>query len=339
MKQLPVLLLTVAGLLVGIASCTFVSRGGSKSSTWHEKQTVKNSQTTSETFEEPAGIAGLVVSDTFLLPHIPETLVDPFERAAYLVMHYWDRFDFTNRKLIDRPEITEQAFVNYIDILKHVPKEKADESLAYTLGKASADTAMYTHFGAMFEKYLYDFNSPFRNEEMYLPVIEQLEKSPLIPEGRKSSLRFQKEMAQKNRVGSRAANFSYTLPSGKSYELHRLTSEYILLIFSNPGCNTCETVIERLTRSDEVNRALSLNNPGRTMLTILTVYPDEDLDEWLAYLPKMPANWVHGYDKGMKISREKLYDIRAIPTIFLLAKDKKVILKEVSVDAVEHYFR
>jgi hypothetical protein len=88
-----------------------------------------------------------------------------------------------------------------------------------------------------------------------------------------------------------------------------------------------------------VNRALSLNNPGRTMLTILTVYPDEDLDEWLAHLPKMPANWVHGYDKGMKISREKLYDIRAIPTIFLLDKDKKVILKDVSVDAVELYFR
>lgn len=112
-------------------------------------------------------------------------------------MHYWDRFDFTNRGLIDRPDITEQAFVNYIDVLHHVPMEKADESLVYTLEKASADTAMYIHFGAMFEKYLYDFNSPFRNEEMYLPVIEQLEKSPLIPEERKSSLRFQKEMARK----------------------------------------------------------------------------------------------------------------------------------------------
>jgi hypothetical protein len=335
------LLLTVAVLLAGIVSCSFVSRGGSKSSLRSKDEAAENplAATAFDTFEEPAVATGLVVPDTFLLPHIPETLVDPFERAAYLVMHYWDRFDFTNRGLIDRPDITEQAFVNYIDVLHHVPMEKADESLVYTLEKASADTAMYIHFGAMFEKYLYDFNSPFRNEEMYLPVIEQLEKSPLIPEERKSSLRFQKEMAQKNRVGTRAANFSYTLPSGKSHELHKLTSEYTLLIFSNPGCNTCEAVIERLTRSNEVNRALSLNNPGRTMLTILTVYPDEDLDEWLAHLPKMPANWVHGYDKGMKISREKLYDIRAIPTIFLLDKDKKVILKDVSVDAVELYFR
>lgn len=343
MKQIPVLLLTIVGLIPAIVSCSFVNRSSSglKSNPRSKEQTAENSpvKAASGTFEESVDMTGLVVPDTFLLPHIPETLVDPFERAAYLVMHYWDRFDFTNRGLIDRPEITEQAFVNYIDVLNHVSKEKADESLVYTLGKASADTAMYAHFGAMFEKYLYDFNSPFRNEELYLPVIKQLEKSPLIPEGRKSSLRFQKEMAQKNRVGTRAANFSYTLASGKSHELYKLTSEYTLLIFSNPGCSTCEAVIERLTRSNEVNRALSLNNPGRTMLTILTVYPDEDLDEWLTYLPKMPATWVHGYDKGMKISREKLYDIRAIPTIFLLDKDKKVVLKDVSVDGVEHYFR
>ena len=75
------------------------------------------------------------------------------------------------------------------------------------------------------------------------------------------------------------------------------------------------------------------------MLTILTVYPDEDLDEWLAYLPNMPATWVHGYDKGMRVSREKLYDIRAIPTIYLLDRDKMVILKDASVDDVEYYFR
>ena len=123
MKQLFVLLLTIAGLLLGILSCSFMSRGGSepKSDSRLEEQAVENI---------------LAASDTFLLPQIPVTLVDPFERAVYLVMHYWDRFDFTNRGLIDRPEITEQAFVDYIDILKHMPKENADESLAYTLEKA-----------------------------------------------------------------------------------------------------------------------------------------------------------------------------------------------------------
>jgi len=238
MKQLFVLLLTIAGLLLGILSCSFMSRGGSepKSDSRLEEQAVENI---------------LAASDTFLLPQIPVTLVDPFERAVYLVMHYWDRFDFTNRGLIDRPEITEQAFVDYIDILKHMPKENADESLAYTLEKASVDTAMYIHFGAMFEKYLYDFNSPFRNEEMYLPVYRAARK--ILPDTRRTKIvspLSKGDGPEKPGGGNQAANFSYTLPSGKSYKLHELTSEYTLLIFSNPGCNTCEAIIERIERSE-----------------------------------------------------------------------------------------
>lgn len=76
------LLLTVAVLLAGIVSCSFVSRGGSKSSLRSKDEAAENplAATAFDTFEEPAVATGLVVPDTFLLPHIPETLVDPFER-------------------------------------------------------------------------------------------------------------------------------------------------------------------------------------------------------------------------------------------------------------------
>src|SRR5690554_7240316 len=84
-------------------------------------------------------------------------------------------------------------------------------------------------------------------------------------------------MVMKNRVGQRASDFAYTLPSGQSYHLHELKSEYTLLLFSNPGCSTCEAVIKRLNQSKELNEALSFNTSVRTMLTILTIYPDSDL--------------------------------------------------------------
>ena len=239
---------------------------------------------------------------------------------------------------MERPEITEQAFVDYINILGYVPKERADESLLYTLEKASVDTVMYDHFAMLFDKYLYDLHSPFRNEEMYLSVLEKLIASPLIAEERRAILVFQQEMALKNRVGQKAANFEYTLASGKSYALYDLESEYTVLLFSNPGCRTCETVIARLHESKALNRALSLNTPARTMLTLVTVYPDEDLDEWLEHLDTMPAAWIHGYDKGMRITRETRYDIRAIPSIYLLDKDKMVILKDTSIETLESFF-
>ena len=50
-----------------------------------------------------------VVPDTFVLPQLPETLVDPEERRAFLITHYWDRFDFSDSTLTRKPAITEQA--------------------------------------------------------------------------------------------------------------------------------------------------------------------------------------------------------------------------------------
>ncbi len=279
-----------------------------------------------------------IVPDTFVLPRLPDTMKDPEERARYLVMHYWDRFDFADRGLIRRPEITEQAFVDYINILAYVPKEKVDESLAYTLHKAGTDTLMYKHFTELFEKYLYEPNSPFRNEEYYLPVLQEVVNSSLLQEASRSRYRFQLEMAMKNRIGEKANDFAYTVSSGQSFRLYDLESEYILVMFTNPGCSTCAAVTERLRESKELDDALALNSPTRTMLTILALSPDSDLEEWSAHLPEMPARWVYAYDKSGEITTKRLYDIKAFPTLYLLDKDKRVILKDTSIEAIESFF-
>lgn len=283
-------------------------------------------------------IVHTIVPDTFVLPVIPESITDTDQRANYLTIHYWDRFDFNNRELIQRPDITEQAFVDYINILYYVPKEQANKSLVYTLKKAETDTVMYAYFGSLFEKYFYEPNSPFRNEELYIPVLQELVKSPLLREEEISSYKFQKEMVLKNRVGEKSNNFEYTLENGHTFSFHDLQSEYTLLMFSNPGCTTCKEVVKQLSNSKVLSDALALNTNTRTMLTILTLYPDDDLDEWIAYLPQMPSNWIHAYDKNMQITYKKLYDVKAIPTLYLFDKDKKVMLKDTSIGAIESFF-
>lgn len=296
----------------------------------------KKAQT--ETVEEKQIPVQTVVPDTFVLPHIPEVINEAEERAKYLAMHYWDRFDFGNRDLIGRPEITEQAFVDYINILGYVPKEEADASLLYTLRKAETDTIMYTHFLELFEKYLYDPNSPFRNEEYYLSVLRGVEKSQLLSEESRSRYLFQQEMAMKNRVGERSNDFTYTVPSGQSVRLYDLKSEYTLLMFTDPGCGTCAEVTERLKASKELQEVLSMNGPMRTMLAILAVAPDSDYAEWSAHISEMPAQWIYAYDKSGEITAKRLYDIRAYPSLYLLDSNKEVILKDTSIEAIESFF-
>lgn len=279
-----------------------------------------------------------VVPDTFVLPQLPEKLINPDERRAFLISHYWDRFDFTDSTLTRKPAITEQAFVDYIHILGFLAPGEPDGPLLNTLHRAQVDATMYRYFVSLMEKYFFDPNSPFRNEELYIPVLKEISSSPLLGEADRSRYLLQLEMTLLNRVGEKANNFTFMLPTGEPRKLWDINSQYLLLLFSNPGCPTCERVIRYLDSSPVLKRAFSLNSPTRNMLTILTIYPDSELEEWRDHLPQMPQRWLHGYDPGMTITRNRLYDIKAIPTIYLLDSDKKVILKDCSLEAVDSFF-
>ncbi|NLD23849.1 MAG: DUF5106 domain-containing protein, partial [Bacteroidales bacterium] len=83
----------------------------------------------------------------------------------------------------------------------------------------------------------------------------------------------------------------------------------------------------------------SLNNSYTKMLTVLNLYPDSNIEEWRKALPNMPQkNWVNAYDEGTIMTSKRLYDIKAIPTLYLLDKNKKIILKDTSLEEIERFF-
>lgn len=61
----------------------------------------------------------------FYLPAIPAMLNTPELRADFLVKHYWDNVNFADTNYIHHPDITEQAWADYCDLLNHVPLSTA----------------------------------------------------------------------------------------------------------------------------------------------------------------------------------------------------------------------
>ena len=48
----------------------------------------------------------------------------------------------------------------------------------------------------------------------------------------------------------------------------------------------------------------------------------------------MPRGWIAGWNKQGDIRSRQLYEIRATPTLYLLDKRKKVILKDATLEQV-----
>lgn len=268
----------------------------------------------------------------FHLPAIPVMMTAPDQRADYLVKHYWDNVNFADTNYIHHPEVTEQAWADYCDILNHVPLETAQKAMRATIERANTDKKMFNYFTDLADKYLYDPNSPLRNEEFYIPVLEAMVASPLLEEIEKVRPEARLKLAQKNRIGTKALNFTYTLASGAQGNLYQLNTDYTLLFFNNPGCHACEETITALKNAPIITQLI-----GQKKLTVLSIYPDEELDEWKKHLNDFPQEWINAYDKKLTIREQQLYDLKAIPTLYLLNKDKTVLLKDAPAQVIEEY--
>lgn len=262
---------------------------------------------------------------------IPDSLRTPERRAAYLVEHYWDRFDFSDTSYIHAPEATEQGLANYLDLLRHfAAPERSAASLRTLLTRAEQSPALLRHLAALLEKYLYDDGSPLRDEEMYIPVLEYLVADEALNETERLRPRLLLEQARKNRPGSVATDFAFTRPDGREGRLRELPGDYTLLLFYAPTCDDCHAAIRRLSSSSAIQEALA-----EKRLTILALYPGADKEAWRKGLAKIPPEWVNAYDPAGTIQGEELYDLRRYPTIYLLDTQKRVILKEAEAEEVE----
>lgn len=292
-----------------------------------------NAKPASNANSETEAVAQQTNPPVFKMVEIPSILTTPEDRAEYLVLNYWNNLDFSDTTYINKEDVTEQAFVNYIDILPHTKPEIADKSIKETIQKASVEKKMLNYFFELSEKYLYEPNSPMRNEELFIPILEAIIASPALDDTEKIRPQSLLQLALKNRIGEKANDFTFTLKNGQQQKLYDQHADYLLLYFYNPDCSACKETSGKMKSSPVISSLLE-----NKKLKILAVYPDEDLAEWEKNINDIPANWINSYDKEVHIKNEEVYDLKAIPTLYLLDKNKNVILKDAYIQQIEAYF-
>lgn len=187
---------------------------------------------------------------TFPLPEVPQMLATPTDRANYLAIHYWDRFDFKDNSLIDRPEITEQGFANFISIMPYVAEKQ--EAFAVFAKRMAENPKMLAHLLEVSERYLFDNFSPVYEEELYLMLVEKLLKQPQLSLVQKERLRYQQKVAMKNRTGQVATDFGFIQRNGNRMTLKEVKADYVLLYLNDPECEACQKIKSGLEASEVV---------------------------------------------------------------------------------------
>lgn len=281
------------------------------------------------------GAAPLVAQEAvaeFELPSIPAVYRDPADRAKYLIEHYWDKFDVARATIGQMTDQTEQAFANYVDLSRHVDPEVAREAFVGLMRSAEGNKAFFNYLDGLYEKYLYDAYSPLRDESLYEPVLEYLVGSPAL--GEVERIRPQRLLAliRRNKVGQVAQDFKFLDRQGGECSLSSIEAKRLLLFFYDPDCEDCQRTRENLSVSPVVSRQVAEGN-----LRILAIYPYGDKALWDNYAARIPAEWRNGLDEKGQVMGDELYDLKRMPTLYLLDEGKRVLLKDASVHDIEVY--
>ena len=266
----------------------------------------------------------------FPLPDVPSILVTPTDRANYLAVHYWDRFDFKDNSLTSKSEITEQGFANFVSIMPYVTEKK--EAFAALAKGMTENARMQEYMLEVAERYLFDNFSPVYDEELYLLFIEEVLKQPKYSLAQRERLRYQQGVVKKNRINTVATDFAFMHRNGKRMNLKEVKADYVLLYLNDPECNACKEIKESLEASEVINR---WKNGGR--MKVLSICIEGETAGW-KNIPA-PEDWIDGCDRQRILLEEDLYDLRNLPAIYLLDAGKRIILKNATLPRLEQMLK
>jgi hypothetical protein len=253
---------------------------------------------------------------------IPSSIVDPEHRRLYMCEHYWDKINLADSTFFAEID-TVQMVEAYMAWVGNYMNPNDGTHVAKFMEKAAKYPHSLRYFSMLADQVLYDPNSPLRSDELYIPVLQAQVNSEWLDQYEKLSPQYNLNLALQNRIGHKANDFRYTVGSGRSGSLYGIKAKYTLIFFNNPGCTMCKTIREAICAS-----TLLMDMINRGEIKVLALYPDELLDEWYAYREHIPSNWINAYDKGTVIRNKNLYDLKAIPALYLLDAQKRVLIKD-----------
>lgn len=244
------------------------------------------------------------------LPEVPSSLTEPADRACWLAVHYWDRLDFADTSLSLDTAFMEQSFANFTTVMAMTGDSVRFAAVTALMDRAAAVPAARDFLADIAGRYLYDPGSPVYNEDLYLPFVDYE-----IGRGDSSPAMLQiREDILKNRPGSPAPDFVLTYRDGSNGHLLRNDGADILLLFYEPDCDVCHSLMERLAAD-----AAIADGVGDGTLRVVAVYQGENTELWREHAATLPLSWEVARDAEGAVDSRELYIIRATPTIYLIS--------------------
>jgi peroxiredoxin len=270
------------------------------------------------------------------VPEAPETISEDKAqewRYRYYKRNFWSKFDFDDERIVFTP-VYFQKLNNYFDNLVVRDPDSVLADVDHMLGMLTDKKEFYKQtFVYLYERY--NTTKIICMDKVYVQLALKWYTPELAWWANDNQINKIQRRAREIRpsiCGNPAPNMRLLDTTGTWHELYQKDWEHTVLYFWDPDCGHCKKATPEMIKVYHRYKAAGVE--------FFAVGGAQDTKEWRAFIDEHGLDWLNVTDnmedQFLNNFRDK-YDIYAYPKVFVLDKDKTILIKSLSADQLDKY--
>ena len=263
----------------------------------------------------------------------PESEVQ-FQRYIFRKTHFFDNVNFTDSSLYRNPMLPKK--INYyLNQLTPATPDSIIISLDYILNKVKPVQKTFRFYLSQFlNQYAEEAQTKIGMDAVYVHLVDNYYARGMAPWVKEETLDKIKLEAQRRRptlIGRRAMNVEMRKEDGSKISLYDIESKYTVLYFWRYDCSHCKKSTPHV-----VEFYNKFKDKGVKVMGTCVKLKEKDMEECWKYVhEKEMEDWINVVDPGNLSKFTAKYDTRITPRIFILDKDKKILINRIGAEQLE----
>ncbi len=285
--------------------------------------------------ENPASLlAALVYAITEIeVPDAPKDslgrITDSTFQYRYYKSHYFDHFDFNDKRLLRTPVL--HARINsYINRVLQPFPDSIINDICKVIDKSMVNQEVFQFVIQSFFNHYVNSNI-MGYDAIYIALAERyylVGKTPWVDSTFISKLAERVTKSKPNLLGKPAPELKLPTYDEKFASLLNVDATYTLVYFFDPDCGHCK---KETPKVHEISQRY-----WDKKVRVFSVYTHIEKEKWLEYIDKNGlTDWINCWDPYNQSNFRNLYDVYSTPILYLLDKDKKIIAKRIDSETLE----
>ena len=262
------------------------------------------------------------------IPKFPELSEEDRKQKQYEYYraHYFDNFDLNDPRAI-RSGLIQNKIDFYTQKLTYPQPDSQSIAIDYLLQKMDKNPEAFQYY------LVYFLNDAAKSKRMgmdavYVHLVDKYYstgKAIWADEEQLKKLTTQANGIRPTLIGKIAPDLTLWKENGDMVTVHGIQAPYTVLFFWDPECGHCKKSTPFIV--DFYNQ---YKDKGVEILSICTKTGDDISECWSTVKERNMDMFVNTADQYMRSRYKSIYDVKTTPQIFILDKDKKILVKKIA---------